>query len=76
MHTAWVKGAKDKEARLKEVLSYRNAFDELREILLRDFKKKESVRDYSNPNWAYQQIANNEYNAVLETVLKLIDIKE
>ena len=76
MDSRWFKGTRDKEARKQEVLGYRNAFDALREILETDFKKKEAVRDYGNPGWAYQQIAVNEYNRVLEDVLNLINLSK
>lgn len=76
MHSAWFKGSKDKEARRKEVLGYRNSFDALKEILERDFKKKENVREYSDPQWVHKQMAVNEYNQALEDLLKLITIKE
>jgi hypothetical protein len=75
MHSAWMKGIKDKEARREEVMAFRNAFDELKAILERDFKKKENVRDYSDPQWVHTQIAVNEYNQSLEDLLKLITIK-
>lgn len=74
MQAIWLKGHKDREARKKEVLSYRNAFEDLKEILEREFKKKASVRDYGEAGWANQQIAVNEYNAVLEDLLTLIKL--
>jgi isopropylmalate/homocitrate/citramalate synthase len=76
MQTAWVKGLKgqDKEKRRAEVMNYRNAFDALKEILERDYKKKQSVRDYEAPNWELRQIAANEYNQSLEDLLKLITL--
>ena len=74
MHSAWFKGTKDKELRKKEVLGYRNSFDALKEVLERDYKKKENVRDYSDPQWVHKQIAVNEYNQVLDDLLKLITI--
>jgi hypothetical protein len=75
MHTAWVKSlkGKEKEQRVKEVLSYRNAFEDLEEILLRHYRKKDAVRDYS-PGWELKQVAVNEYNAVLDDILNLIDL--
>ena len=75
MHSAWMKGYKDKEARRKEIMGYRNGFDELKEILERDFKKKENVRDYGDPQWIHRQVAVNEYNQALDDLLKLITIK-
>jgi hypothetical protein len=74
----WLKGykASEREARKKEVLGFRNAFDELRVVLERDYKKKEAVRDYGSPNWTALQISHNEYNQVLSDILKLIDLTE
>jgi hypothetical protein len=78
MKAVWLKGhtksTETKEARRAEVLAYRNAFDALREVLNKEFRKKENVRDYDTPNWEYKQIANNEYNAALDDLLKLIDL--
>ena len=75
MQSVWLRGVdnKDRERRRSEVLSYRNAFDDLREILEQHYLKKESVRDYS-PGWEYKQIAVNEYNAALDDLLNLIDL--
>lgn len=75
MQAVWLRGVKDseREQRKKEVLSYRNAFDDLREILEQHYARKEAVRDYS-PGWEYKQIAVNEYNAVLDDLLNLIDL--
>ena len=76
MDSRWIKGSKDTEARKKQVLGFRTAFSELTQILEQDLKKKDAVRDYNSPNWAYEQIAVNEYNQVLADILKLINIKE
>ncbi len=76
MHSAWFKGKKDKEARRKEVMGYRNGFDALREILERDFKKKENVREYGDPQWVHKQMAVNEYNQALEDLLKIINLEK
>jgi len=74
MKEAWYKVSnKDKEARQKEVLSYRNAFDDLTEVLSKTHKKKEAVRDYG-PGWAEKQIAVNEYNQAITDVLSLINL--
>lgn len=77
MQAVWLRGVKDseREQRKKEVLSYRNAFDDLREILEQHYVRKEAVRDYS-PGWEYKQIAVNEYNAVLGDLLNLIDLNQ
>ena len=76
MQSAWLKGLKtgQKDKRKAEVLGYRNAFDSLKEILERDFKKKQSVRDYDVPNWELRQIAANEYNQALDDLIKLITL--
>lgn len=78
MQSVWLKGltGKEKEQRKSEVLGYRNAFDALREILEQSYRKKDSVRDYDAPNWELRQIAANEYNAVIDDILKLIDLTE
>ena len=77
MQAVWLRGVKDsdRERRKKEVLSYRNAFDDLREILEQHYVRKEAVRDYS-PGWEYKQIAVNEYNAALDDLLNLIDLNQ
>jgi|TARA_R110000824_G_scaffold125014_1_gene283911 hypothetical protein len=76
MQTVWLRGVpqEDKDRRRSEVLGYKNAFDDLKEILEREYKKKISVRDYEVPNWEQRQIAANEYNAVLDDILKLINL--
>tara|TARA_R110000868_G_scaffold4057_1_gene24782 strand:+ start:4197 stop:4430 length:234 start_codon:yes stop_codon:yes gene_type:complete len=77
MKAVWLKGssAEDKQKRIAEVMSYRNAFDELKVILEREYKRKDSVRDYEVPNWELRQVAVNEYNQVLDDMLKLISIE-
>jgi len=77
MHSIWTKGVKpaDKAQRRKEVLAYKNSFDALIEVLDKNIKKKEAVRDYSNPNWLAEQIAVNEYNAAVDEIKKLITFK-
>lgn len=74
MHTAWLKGHKDKNKRTSEVLGYRAVFDDLKEVLEQSFKKKTAVRDYDLPNWEVRQVAVNEYNQALEDLLKLITL--
>ena len=79
MKSVWLKGystSESKEARKQQVRSFQVAFDELKKILESDYKKKDSVRDYEVPGWEHRQIAANEYNQVLDDVLKLITIKE
>ena len=75
MQESWLKGYKDREARKKEVKDYRRAFQSLKEIIERDLKKKDAVRDYS-PGWEYKQIAVNEYNQVIDDILKLINLED
>jgi hypothetical protein len=76
MKAVWLKGLKGeaRKQRQQEVLGYRVAFDELKQILEQEYKKKSSVRDYDTPNWEYRQVAINEYNQVLSDLLKLITI--
>lgn len=76
MQLTWVKGLRGaaKEARFKEVMGFKNAFDELKEILEKEFKKKTSVRDYDVPNWEIRQVAVNEYNQALDDLIKLITL--
>lgn len=78
MKACWLTGYtnKDREARKKEVLGYRNAFDALREVLERNYKKREAVRDYAKPNWMAEQIAVNEYNQALDDILGLINLTD
>lgn len=78
MQTVWVKGLKAsaKEARIKEVLGYKNAFDALKEILEQEVKKKPSVRDYDVPNWETRQVAVNEYNQAIDDLIKLITLEK
>ena len=71
MDVRWKKAGLTKE----EVLRFRPALEALKEILETDFHKKEAVRDYS-PGWEYKQIATNEYNAVLQDILKLITLEK
>jgi hypothetical protein len=77
MQAVWLKGLKgeERERRKAEVLAYRNAFDDLREILEQHYLKKEAVRDYS-PGWEYKQVATNEWNAAIDTLLDLIDLNQ
>lgn len=67
----WAKSGVTKE----ELARFKPALAALKEILETDFLKKEAVRDYS-PGWEYKQIAHNEWNAVLESILKLVTIEK
>ncbi|QBQ72657.1 hypothetical protein CRP4_gp48 [Roseobacter phage CRP-4] len=75
MHSVWIKGFKgeDKEKRIKEVMNYRNAFEDLTDVIEQTLQRKDAVRDYS-PGWAEKQIAVNEYNAALDDIINLIDL--
>lgn len=77
MHSIWMKGVKpaDKEQRRKEVLAHRGSFEALIEVIDKNVKKKEAVRDYSSPNWLAEQIAVNEFNSAVDEIKKLITLK-
>lgn len=72
MHSVWLKGFKDKKARKEQVESARWAFTLLEEVLEKEFRKKENIRDYEDPQWVHKQIAANEYNQALDDIMKLI----
>lgn len=71
MDSRWIKAGHSRE----EVKAFRTALNALKEILETDFKKKEADRDYT-PGWEHRQIAINEYNAVLQDVIKLVTIEK
>lgn len=75
MQAKWLRGLSgpDRDRRKVEVMNYRNAFDDLKEILEQHYLKRDAVRDYS-PGWEFKQVAVNEYNAVLDDILNLIDL--
>lgn len=78
MKESWFKGLKTKaerEQRKKELQGARHSFD-LLDQQLEALKKPEANRDYNNPNWAYNQIAHNEWNTALEKIRELINTKE
>jgi hypothetical protein len=74
--TSWFKGltGEAKTKRIKDIMGHRNAFDDLKEILEQNYRKKPSVRDYDVPNWEHRQIAVNEYNQCLDDLLQLITL--
>ena len=76
MDSRWVKGLTGdaKKERIEKVKSFKEAFEELH-TLLSSMSKKSADRDYS-PGWTERQIALNEYNAAIETVKKLIIVKD
>ncbi len=75
MDTRWFKQQKDKEARKKELLSYRNAFQELSALLEKEFIQEDGP-DYKSNSWAYEQADQNGHNRAIKKVLKLINIKD
>jgi len=75
MQTVWTKGHKNTAARKSEVLSYRIAFNALKEVLEKEYVPAPPV-DYDNPAWAYKQAHINGQNQMLERVMSLITIKE
>ena len=78
MDHRWYKGfrtAADKEAREKQLQSFRPAFNELIDFLEEHIKRKPAVRDYETTNWVERQIAVNEYNQALDDLIKLIKEK-
>ncbi len=77
-NSLWFKGLNtkaEKEQRVKELQSYKRAFEELT-ALLESKKKPSSCRNYTNPNWQVEQIATNEYNAAIADVLALINLDD
>ena len=76
MKAVWLKGyeGSNRADRLKQVQTFRTAFNELKKVLETSYKKKEAFRDYSNPNWMAEQIAVNEYNKSLEDLYTLLDL--
>lgn len=76
MDSRWLANAKDKAQRKKQVVAFKPAFEALAEVLEKQLKKKEACRDYNSPNWAYEQISVNEFNAAILDVIKLINLKE
>ncbi len=74
MNTKWIKGHSNQEKRKKEILSYRNAFDELTLLLTKEFE--EVSPDYDCPSWSHKQADVNGANRKLKQILDLINIKE
>lgn len=78
MDTLWFRGCKtdeDKENRKKEVEGFKPVLRELDQLIAEYLPKRPSVRNYDSPNWMAEQIAVNEYNAALDRLRKLIEIK-
>ena len=74
MDSRWLKGltGDEKEARRKEITSYKNAFQALTELLEKSFE--ESKADYDCPSWSHKQADQNGANRKLQEILKLIKI--
>lgn len=70
MNSLWFKGYKgeEKEKRREEILSYRNAFDALLEIL----EEETFSPDYDCPSWAYKQADQNGYNRAIRKIKNLL----
>ena len=77
MDVKWTTGKKGdaKEARRKQVLGYRNTFDDLKEILV-TLQNDVGIPDYTSPSWAFEQAHSNGFNQALERVINLITIKD
>lgn len=75
MHHAWTKGLKgtEKDERVKQVLQYRNAFEELEQVIRSHLLKKDADRKYDE-GWAHRQIAVNEFNASIEDLLRIMNL--
>ena len=74
MKAVWYKGYSGNKAdRKKELLSYRNAFEEAKKILEEEFE--ESVPDYDNPSWSHKQADVNGANRMLQKVIDLLTIE-
>ena len=76
MNVRWLKNtpSANKNARRKEILSYRNAFDELRKLLEEDLE--EFVPDYEVPSWSHKQADVNGANRKVRQIIDLITIKD
>ena len=75
MNARWLKGltGEAKEKRKKEILSYRNAFEELTKLLEEDYE--ESAPDYDCPSWSHKQADINGANRKLRQITELIKVK-
>ncbi len=77
MNTKWFKGLKqtEKEARRKELLSYRNAFDELTKVIEDNFLS-EVIPDYSKPGWEGELAQKHGERLMALQILRLIKLKD
>lgn len=70
----WFKGLKtkaEKDARRKELKSFKTAFEALWEVL-EGFE--EAAPDYNNPSWSHKQADVNGANRKLRQVQKMMDV--
>jgi len=76
MDSRWLKHTTqaDRDDRIKEVQSYRNAFDALAELLETEYE--EFAPDYDISSWSHKQADRNGANRKLRSILKLLTIKE
>jgi len=76
LQAIWLKGLKgeEREKRIKEILSYQNAFNALKELLGDQYE--ESVPDYDCPSWSHKQADVNGANRMLRKIINLITIEE
>lgn len=74
----WFKGIPEDGTaeREKDLLSYRNAFDALREVLVELEDNTPPKADYDSPSWAYKQADRNGANRILNRIRKLITVQE
>ena len=75
MDSRWLKGHKDRNSRKSRIEGHAQAFEDLIEILEREFVD-EGCRDYDSPGWIHKQIAVNERNHTLRDIIKLITLKD
>lgn len=75
METIWTKGHSDVEARRKEILSYRNAFEELSKVLDKEWPEEIKI-DYSEPGWTAHLAHNLGQREAFRRIKKLITLKE
>jgi len=76
MNNNWFRGLPEeqKEQRIKEILSYRRAFEALNEVL--DEYYEESSPNYDDPSWSHRQADVNGANRMLKRIKNLITIKD
>lgn len=77
MHQKWYRGHRSpaqKAERKNQILNYRNAFDDLRQILLTMEQKPNA--NYNEGDWALKMAHINGANKMLEEVLSIIDMTD